>query len=1500
MRPPDLLPGMTGPLAAAAGQVGHALRMTADLLEPSGQRRRRRVWTTAGRATLEVRGLHPASPASFRGDVHRAVSEVRGVKWVEVNDILGRVLVAFDEDSVSVSDVLEVVGAVEERHGHAAKPFSLDAPDHPADAEPLLAAGLALAADCAGLGVAIGGRVLRWPALPRAAAAAVVVIDAQPRLRAQLEHRLGRQGTDLLLALATAGAQALSQGPGTLAVDACQRVEDLLESGARRSVWLSREAELHRVRDRNAAGGSKSAPRRTSAVIAPRPRPVPLPAGPVEHYTDRVALAALPAAGAVLALTRRPGRAADILLTATPRVARLGRESFAATLDAGLCRRGLVSMDSSAFRRLDRVSLVLLDSTVLTTSRQVVLQAQSRDSGYSDAEIWSACTALLPGQRSHHGQRASPGAAPAPYLRRIRSGGSPPDATLVELRVAERVLGTAVVGQELDPWAEAVVSAARAAGVRVLLTDSASARPLNPGVDEVIAGGRGLTASVRRQQSLGHVVLLVSRHRAALMAADVSIGVLTNEDTRAAVPWGADLLCGPGLRDAWRVLSALRPASAVSRRSATLAASGAALSGLLALAGRRGAATAATAPVHTAGLTAMGLGAWAALGILRLPDPERRPYIAWESLTPAEAFDRARELTEEPARTPAVAAVSRFRAVADAFGTELASPLTPVLGVGATASALLGGVTDAALVGSVAVGNALIGAVQRLRAEGALRDLLLEQAPAARRVRSDSADGTETETVPAAALRVGDVVELRAGDVVPADLRLLTEAGLEVDESSLTGESLPVRKTVLATPGADVADRTCLLYAGSSVLAGQAVAVVVAVGTATMAGRAVSGAHAPRPVAGVAAQLGALTRVSLPITLLGGAAVSALSLVRGRPLPEAVASGVAVAVAAVPEGLPLVATMAQLAAARRLGHHGAAVRASAGLEALGRVDTMCFDKTGTLTANALSLREVRPWPATSSGGEADPSAAEARALLLTAATRACPDSGGVPVSHATDRAVLAARAGTGTGWRRVRELAFESHRALSLTVGALDGQPGFEVSVKGAPEAVLARVDGLTAGAQARAQAEVARLAEQGLRVLAVARTQVANLPTDLDDIGDLHLLGWIGLADTARPGAAQAVAQLVASGLRIVVVTGDHPVTAVGIARELDIPLPDRVLTGNQLATMSEEERVVAVARTTVFARITPAQKVSIVEALRRGGAVIAMTGDGTNDAAALRLADVGIALEGSGTAAARRAAALVLSRPDLSILTDAVAEGRALWRNVEEAVGILVGGNAGEVAYTMVGTAIAGRAPIGTRQLLLVNLLTDMFPALAIAVAHRGAPPLLPGGPLNGHPAADLLTAGPHRGMGGRLFEQIAVRGTATALGATLAWGIGRASGPRRRASSMGLAALVGAQLGQTAVMGLHRPLVLATAVVSAGALVAVVQTPGLSQFFGCTPLDPLAWMVVLGAAGTATGSSVLLPRALPLLRRTLPGLYRREGPLPLLTHPLPRLALVEQHEN
>ncbi|MGY1753781.1 HAD-IC family P-type ATPase [Blastococcus sp. SYSU D01042] len=1416
---------VTGADPLPGGHLHDLVDAARGMVEPPSARHTRRVYRDRDHLQIEL-AADDGTPEATRS-LRRHLERLEGVQWATVNDVVGRVLVAVDSRKVGVEDVLGLVTEIEQaRGGTGVFPHR---PDHPADLEPLLAAVAAAAVDTAAVGVAVLGKMLPIPALTRHATLLMAVLDTQEWLKEAVSARVGPVGTELAFEGTGALLHSLTQSPTVPALNAAAAIQRALEVRARRQVWRRRERELCLPEPDDDAAEPEQ---------PPGPRPGALPRGPVETYRARLDPTELGAALGLLALTRRPGRSADLLKALTPRAAVFGRESFATSLGLLLARRGVLPLDGSAYRRLDRVDTLVVDGAALCTGPPVVVEATAQADGWDDAAVWTAATRLLGDQRQD-GVRLGP----------PRTSADAPGGEVRSLLDGRRRVGTVTVAPELDPHAEALLTAATDAGLRLVLSPHVGAGELQGLADDVAPAGEPLVGTVRRLQVDGHGVLLVSAvDGPALLAADVAVAPVL--DGRAPA-WGADLVTGTGLADACRIVAATATARRFSRRATGASLTGNVLGGLLAAVGSpRYGQRKATTPGKWATAAMMTTGTWTAVRAARSPVPTPTVHTPWHALEPDDVLRRLADLPGSDERRPtrAAAAVTRVRALPVVHGparfartvtAELADPLTPVLATGAAATAVLGDATDAILVGSVTVINALVSGLQRLRAETVLEELLLEQDITVRRETDRG-----SEEVPASAIRIGDVVLVEAGDVVAADARLLEADDLEVDESGLTGESLSVAKSLPATPGAEVADRSCMLFDGTTVVAGRGRAVVVAVGQATQAGRAARAAGGAAPPAGVQARLAELTRSVLPLTLAGGAAVTALSVLWRRPLRESVASGVAIAVAAVPEGLPLVATVAQQAAARRLSRRGAVVRSARVLEALGRVDTVCFDKTGTLTENRLRVTRLLPEEGT----------AEDELLRLAAAGMGNGDDG----AHETDRAV---REAAGDAWDGAPDaaLAFAAGRGFSAAVR--EGR----LVVKGAPEVVLQRCAGAP---DVRDPAR--ELAGTGLRVLAVADRAVDGVPGDLDEAaGELTFRGLVGLADTLRGSSVRAVEQLRAAGVRVVVATGDHPETAAAIAAEAGIPDADRVVTGAQLAKASDTERARLVAETAVFARLSPEQKVTLVSALRRAGATLAMTGDGVNDAAAIRLADVGVGVEGAESPAARTAADLVLTDLDLTRLVDAIAEGRAMWSRVRDAVSILVGGNAGEVAFTVLGTAVGGRAPLGTRQLLLVNLLTDMFPALAVAVAApRHAQDADDDGPLAGHPLAAVLQAGPHRGFTREVRRMVVVRGAATAAGATGAWAVGRLTSPSRdRASTMGLAALIATQLAQTAWMGRRSPLVLTTVAGSCAVLFAIVQTPGLSRFFGCTPLDPVAWSVVLGAAAVGAAGAEVVP---PLVSR------------------------------
>ncbi|MDT5087942.1 MAG: cation-transporting P-type ATPase [Mycobacterium sp.] len=1490
--------------------------------------------------------------------VEEPVRAIAGVACAHVEGALGRLVVELDDDAdadVVLETVRDVVNSAASDLFTAGREAQIRIAPFADPGNPLavLVPLTAAAFDALAIGAAVTGWVVKLPAAPKTTRAAAALLNNQPRMIAVLESRLGRVGTDLVLSASTAAANGLTQAVGTPLLNLVERVLQISEAEAHRRRWRDREPQLASPNRPQApvvpvissTGVAKAqAPQHNwAAAAAGEASHVVVDgsidaaidtakgsmAGPIEEYVDSAANGSLIAAASALVAGGGPEDAAGAVLAGIPKAAHMGRQSFAAVLGRGLADDGQMILDPGALRRLDRVKVVVIDGAALRGDHRAVLHARGDVQGWDDDRVYEVADALL---HSEEPPEPDPDELPAntARLRWLRPQGSSatPAQGLehADLVVDGETVGHVEVGWEVDPFAVPLLQIANRTGARVVLRHVAGTQDLAASVAASHPSGTPLLKLVRDLRAdRGPVLLVTALHRdfastdtlAALAIADVGVAL---DDPKAATPWSADIITGTDLAAAVRILSALPAARQASESSVNLAKGGTTLAGLLLVTGNPAGPRNPMAlrrwlnPVNAAAASALMSGAFAATRVLRQPDPTPQPLTAWHALDPdivyARLAGRARpldvepglpgwrrvlsDLSDSPIVSPLRGPARQAGKLLSATRAELSDPLTPILAVGAAASAILGSNVDALLVGGVMAVNAVIGGSQRLRAEAAAAELFAEQDQFARRVviptvatarrRLEAARKAERlVTVPASALRPGDVIDLAAPDVVPADARLLVAEDLEVDESLLTGESLPVDKQVDPVAASDT-ERASMLFEGSTIVAGHARAIVVATGVGTAAHRAISAVVDVESSAGVQARLRDLTGKVLPLTLAGGAAVSGLALLRRATLRQAVADGVAIAVAAVPEGLPLVATLSQLAAAQRLSTRGVLVRAPRTIEALGRVDTICFDKTGTLTENRLRLVLSVPAATSPQGpfpGVADPEATQ----VLRAAGRASSqphESQGH--AHATDEAILKAAASyagsSDPEWDLLAEVPFESSRGFAASIGTLSADPTKPVlMLKGAPEVVLPRCRFANRQVDMdHAESLVHNLAEQGLRVLAVAKggwtDATDDEDTDADAVDaaahDLELIGYVGLADTARPSARPLIEALVDADRDVVLITGDHPVTARAIARQLGLPDDARVITGSELNGLDEDAAAKLVADVQVFARVSPEQKVQIVGALQRCGRVTAMVGDGANDAAAIRMADVGIGVSGRGSSAARGAADIVLTDDDLGVLLDTLVEGRGMWAGVRDAVTILVGGNVGEVLFTIIGTALgSGRAPVGTRQLLLVNLLTDMFPALAVAVT-----------PQFEEPDADeyetdeealqarrayqrSVLTGPTPSLDAELMRQIVTRGAVTAIGATAAWAIGRwTPGTERRTSTMGLTALVTTQLAQTLLTRRHSPLVVATALGSSAVLVAIVQTPGVSHFFGCTPLGPVAWAGVVGSTAAATGLSVLAP--------------------------------------
>ncbi|MBN0039615.1 HAD-IC family P-type ATPase [Cellulosimicrobium cellulans] len=692
-----------------------------------------------------------------------------------------------------------------------------------------------------------------------------------------------------------------------------------------------------------------------------------------------------------------------------------------------------------------------------------------------------------------------------------------------------------------------------------------------------------------------------------------------------------------------------------------------------------------------------------------------------------------------------------------------------ILLVSAVLKAILGDWVDFTVILAVAVVNAAIGFVQEGRAESALegiRNMLSVNAE----VRRDGA----WARVDADDVVPGDVVRVRSGDRVPADVRLIQATNLRVEESALTGESVAAAKRVDAVAvDAGVGDRSSMLFSSTLVAAGQGVGVVTATGTATEIGRIQTMISEVRSLATpLTRQLDRFGKL-LAVLIL---AMAVVMVIIGRvfhdfTVPELISASIGFAVAAVPEGLPALVTITLALGVQQMARRRAITRKLPAVETLGSVTTICSDKTGTLTKNEMTARTVRTSGRTFAVGGAGYApvgdvtldeagerhadlgddqdlAALATVMMLCNDARIVPDESDADgwrlVGEPTEGALrtLGMKAGVDpTGWRRVAVVPFESENKFMATLDA-DPDGGLHVHVKGAPDRVLDRCatqvgdDGRTEPLdRAFWDAQIDALGGRGLRVLAAARRTAAAGTDDLDvdDVADgLELCGLVGIVDPPRPEAIEAIAECRDAGIRVKMITGDHAGTALAIGREMGIVDPHggtggnvtpAVLTGPELEEMSTERLRQVVRDVDVYARTSPEHKIRIVSALQSHGEVVAMTGDGVNDAPALTQADVGVAMGIKGTEATKEAAEVVLADDNFATIERAVKEGRRIYDNIRKSVLFLLPTNGAQSLVILVAVLFGLTLPLQPVQVLWINMITAV--TLSLALAYEKAEP-------------------------------------------------------------------------------------------------------------------------------------------------------------------------------
>ena len=708
-----------------------------------------------------------------------------------------------------------------------------------------------------------------------------------------------------------------------------------------------------------------------------------------------------------------------------------------------------------------------------------------------------------------------------------------------------------------------------------------------------------------------------------------------------------------------------------------------------------------------------------------------------EGLSDAEAAERLRKNGRNVLRSKPP------RSIAQMLWSQITDPMVLILIGAAIFSAVLGEWTEAGVIFTIVVLNALIGIVQEKKAQSSLEALKNMSAPTARVLRED-----EESIVPASELVTGDIVFLSDGDMVPADLRLIDSANLKVQEASLTGESVPSEKDAdaLFPERCALGDRGNMAYTSSIVTYGRATGVVVATGMNTevgnIAGMLDSQDETDTPLK---RKLGAVGKTLIIIGVIVCVLIFAIGAVYHRPLIPQFLVAISLAISIIPEGLPATATIVMALGVQRMAKRNALIRKLPAVETLGSATVICSDKTGTLTLNQMTVTQVavngdfEAGQAVFAGAAAEAHPEVYRELMVAAAL--CndasfdPDQEGAIIGDPTEGALLYMTRAFGldhdnmeAAYPRVFENPFDSDRKRMTTVHPVGGQ--LTAYTKGAVDELLPLCSRMLTEQGARPMTETDRkniqrlcleLSEKALRVLGFATRQLEEIPEDDEENieHDLTFIGVVGMIDPPRKEVAESVRTCRKAGIRTVMITGDHKVTAIAIARELDIfQEGNTVLTGDELECLSERELEEAVKTTTVYARVSPADKLRIIKALKRGGEVAAMTGDGVNDSPALKAADIGVAMGVTGTDVAKEAADMILLDDSFTTIAYAIKEGRRVYRNIQKVIQFLLAGNIAEILTLFVATVFNWDAPLLAVHILWVNLATATLPALALGV--------------------------------------------------------------------------------------------------------------------------------------------------------------------------------------
>lgn len=829
---------------------------------------------------------------------------------------------------------------------------------------------------------------------------------------------------------------------------------------------------------------------------------------------------------------------------------------------------------------------------------------------------------------------------------------------------------------------------------------------------------------------------------------------------------------------------------------------------------------------------------------------------------------------------------------------QMTDPLVLLLIFAAAISAVLGKADNVIAISAIVVLNAALGVFQEFRAEKAMQALKNMAAPLVRVRRSG-----KIEEIKAKELVPGDVILLEAGNIVPADARIFEAASLRVQEASLTGESEAVDKstTLIEDLEAPLGDRHNMLYMGTSVAYGRGSAVVVETGMNTQLGRiaeliqTVDSEKTP-----LQRRMDELGKVLISAAIVVMIIAFIVGIATGETIEQVALDAVAIAVAVVPEGLPAVVTIALALGAQRMLSRNALIRKLPAVETLGSVTTICSDKTGTLTENRMTVTTVDVAGQTTriedmtsiddlvrSNGTGESSPRASQAILLTGSSLCSDamlennDNGEYTASgDPTEGALVVAAAKFGlmksnveSDLPRVGEAPFDSERKRMTTVHHVNSQqgekPGYLVDLlnlepdqhiaftKGAVDSLIdisthvwaeGHNEPMTDDYRQRIAEKNDELAAQGLRVLGLGYRVFQDTPDEWDESIEQNLVfvGMVGIIDPPRPEVKDAVATCKQAGIRPVMITGDHPLTAFAIARELHIVEEGgRVITGKELAKMSTEDLENVVEEVSVYARVSPEHKLNIVQALQKRGHVTAMTGDGVNDAPALKRSDIGVAMGITGTAVSKEASDMVIVDDNFATIVAAVSEGRTIYDNVRRFIKYLLASNTGELFVLLTTQLIAGMTiPLTTLQILWMNLITDGIPALALGVekAEKGSmqrEPYNPNESLFGRGLGrHIMIVGLLFGMTGLALGYWAWSSELEAANGAPAW------------NTMVFIFLTIAQMGHALGLRSHRetifkigfsgnPLLIGAIVVTLILQMTAIYTPFFNDLFGTNPL-------------------------------------------------------------